>query len=162
MLIGFLGCQQALGMESGAISGAQISASSDADGSHAPSQGRLNFQETLSKTGSWAAGTNDFNQWLLIDLGSHHTKVTCLATQGRNYRYNWPPGSHSQWVNKYKFQYSNDGWNFQYFKEQGQSADKVKRVYLTEMITTNLELSTINNILIKAKDEFKLQLNLIS
>jgi len=91
MLIGFLGCQQALGMESGAISGAQISTSSDADGSHAPSQGRLNFQETSSKAGSWAAGTNDVNKWLQIDLGNHHTNVTRLATQGRNYRYNCPP-----------------------------------------------------------------------
>jgi len=45
-------------------------------------------------------------------------KVTRVATQGRYSVYN-------QWVTKYKLQYSDDGVNFQYYKEQGQTTDKV-------------------------------------
>ena len=123
-------------MESGAISGSQISASSEFNANHAANQGRLNFQETALKSGSWSAATNDVNQWLQIDLGSQ-AEVTRIATQGRNYNPQWP-GPHSQWVTKYKVQYSNDGVNFQYYKEQGQSADKVKRYHLIETFTDNL------------------------
>jgi len=126
-------CHQALGMESGAISDAQISASSEFNADHAAIQGRLNFQETSKKSGSWSARTNDANQWLQIDLGNQLTKVTSLASQGRNYNPSWPYGAHSQWVTKYKVQYSNDGSNFQNYKEQGQSAEKVKTVYFTEI-----------------------------
>ena len=32
---------------------------------------------------------------------------------------------YEHWVTKYNVQYSNDGVNFQYYKEQGHSADKV-------------------------------------
>ena len=98
-----------------------------------PPYRRLNFQETSKKSGSWSARTNDANQWLQIDLGNQLTKVTRLASQGRNYNPSWPYGAHSQWVTKYKVQYSNDGSNFQNYKEQGQSAEKVKTVYFTEI-----------------------------
>ena len=64
----------------------------------------------------------DADQWLQIDLfslGNKYTRITGVATQGRrNERY-------QQWVSKYKLQYSNDGVNFRYYKEQGQTADKV-------------------------------------
>ena len=100
-------------MEDGSISDSQISASSQLDSSHAAIHGRLHF----GKAGSWSASSNDVNQWLQIDLGSRHTEVTRVATQGRN--------DYPQWVAKYKLQYSDDGVNFQYYKEQGQPADKV-------------------------------------
>ena len=98
-------------MENGAILDEQITASSQWNFNHAPFQGRLHFQ------GSWNAGTNDLHQWLQVDLGSQYTKVTSVATQGRN--------DLAQWVTKYKLTCSDDGVNFQYYKEQGQPADKV-------------------------------------
>ena len=106
-------------MESRAISNAQITASSQRDANHAAFQGRLNFKATQYKAGSWSAGTNNQRQWLQVDLGNIYTRVTRVATQGRN-------GDFTQWVTRYKLQYSNDGENFQFFRERGQSADKVK------------------------------------
>ena len=105
-------------MENGAISDAQITASSQFDTSHAAIQGRLNFKAISSTFGSWSAGRNDLHQWLQVDLGSHYTKVTRVATQGSN--------GYSEWVTKYKLQYSNDGVNFPHYREQGQTAEKVK------------------------------------
>ena len=105
-------------MENGAISDRQISASSQLDFNHAVIQARLHFKATADKAGSWSARSNDVNQWLQVDLGSRHTKVTRVATQGRN--------DSLQWITKYKLQYSDDGVNFQYYKEQGQTAAKVK------------------------------------
>ncbi|KAL9968116.1 hypothetical protein ACROYT_G026448 [Oculina patagonica] len=115
-LYGCEACQDHLGMESGAITDGQIRASSEWDVNHAAIQGRLNFKAGGGKAGGWSARTNDANQWLQVDLGSRYTRVTCVATQGRNI---W-----SQWVTKYKLQYSNDGVNFQYYREQGKTAIK--------------------------------------
>ena len=103
-------------MENGAISDGQVSASSQWNAIHAAWQGRLNFQEDSRRAGSWSARKNDINQWLQIDLGQY-TKTTRVATQGRNGR--------SQWVTKYKLQYSNDGVHFHYYREHGQSTIKV-------------------------------------
>jgi hypothetical protein len=50
--------------------------------------------------------------------------VTRVATQGRN-------GGYTQWVKRYKLQYSNDGVKFQYYREQRQTADKVTNVWWT-------------------------------
>ena len=125
-----LDCHEPLGIESGAIADARITASSQFNGNHAPSQGRLNFQETRSKSGSWTAKTNDGNQWLQVDLGDQQTRVTRVATQGRNYNVQWS-GSHSQWVTRYKLQYSShDGVNVVYYREPGQSAAKASSKYL--------------------------------
>ncbi|XP_068691559.1 phosphatidylinositol phosphatase PTPRQ-like [Montipora foliosa] len=103
-------------MEFGAIKDAQIQASSEWDLKHAAIQGRLNFQKSGEKRGAWSAKNNDKNQWLQIDLQASCTKVTAVASQGRN--------EINQWVTKYKLQYSNDGVTFQYYKEQGQTVDK--------------------------------------
>ena len=111
-------------MEDGEIFDAQISASSQWDTNHAAKQGRLHFQAVPGKAGSWCAGANDVNQWLQIDLGNQHTKVTRVATQGRN--------SYSQWVTKYKLQYSDDGVSFQYYWENG--ATKVSFSYLNNTL----------------------------
>jgi len=105
-------------MESGAIANSQIRASSQWDSRHAPFQGRLHFQGNFSRAGSWSAGSNDLFQWLQIDLGSQYTKVRRVATQGRN--------AHSQWVTRYKLMYSNDGQNFQYYRDQGKPGDEVQ------------------------------------
>ena len=104
-------CQDPLGMENGAINDGQISASTQWDANHAAKQGRLNFQAVPGKAGSWSARANDVNQWLQIDLGNPNTKVTGVASQGRN--------ANGQRVTKYKLQYSHDGVNFQYYTEHG-------------------------------------------
>ncbi|XP_022782671.1 uncharacterized protein LOC111323557 [Stylophora pistillata] len=108
-------CVQALGMESGDIVDAQITASSEWDGNHAARQGRLKFQAVPGKAGSWSARRNDVSQWIQIKL-SGYTKITQFATQGRN--------AYNQWVTKYKLQYSEDGVTFRYYHEPGQSSPK--------------------------------------
>ena len=104
-------------MENGQIADSQISASSQWDSNHAPSQGRLNYHETISKSGAWTAAYNNVHQWLQIYLGN--AKITRVATQGRNYSLSWPYGFHAYWVTKYKLLYSTDGVTFQYYREQG-------------------------------------------
>ncbi len=111
-------------MESDGISDAQIDASSKWSANHAAQQGRLHFQATGIKAGAWSAATNDADQWLQVDLIGPYTRVTGVATQGRNA---YLPG---QWVTKYRLRYSNDGVNFRYYKQQkeGQTVDKVRLV----------------------------------
>ena len=105
-------------MENGTISDGQISASSEFSSNDAATHGRLHYKPEYPKAGAWAVALPlDGNQWLQIDLRSRQTKVTRVATQGR---FDYP-----QWVTKYKLQYGNDEESLQYFKEQGQSADKV-------------------------------------
>ena len=98
-------------MESGAIPDAQISASSQWNAYNAARQARLHFQAGSGIGGSWAARTNNVNQWLQIDLGYQYSNVTRVATQGRN--------AYLEWVTKYKLQYSDDGVHFQYYREHG-------------------------------------------
>ena len=111
-------CPDALGVESGAISDGQINASSQYDGNHAASQGRLYFKAGSGKRGSWSAKDNNVPQWLQVDLGNPHTKVTALATQGRS--------DYPQWVTNYKVQYSGDGVSFQYFMDEQSSKMRVR------------------------------------
>ena len=102
-------------MESGKITDSQISASSRYNDNGSARMGRLHNQE---RSGAWTAATNDTNQWLQIDLGSYYARVTRIATQGRY-------GVSIQWVTEYKLQHSEDGVNFQYYREQGQTTDQV-------------------------------------
>ncbi|KAL9967901.1 hypothetical protein ACROYT_G026208 [Oculina patagonica] len=102
-------------MESGLVTDAQITASSQYDANHAAIQGRLNFKAGRDKAGGWSAQTNDVNQWIQVDLTSYNN-VTRIATQGRN--------AYNQWVTKYKLQYSEDGVNFYYYMEPGQNSTK--------------------------------------
>ena len=120
-------------MESGAISDKQMSASSQWDANHAAIQGRLHSQRSSGKAGSWSARTNDVSQWLEIDLGNQVTKVTRLATQGRNL--------YSQWVTKYKLQYSHDGVTFHYYSDQPYGAPKV--TYPSSKRKTNPEIAVL-------------------
>lgn len=107
-------------MENRDITDEQITASSEYDSHYAAIQGRLNFKAGYDKPGAWSAGKNDLNQWLQIDLSSSHVNVTGVATQGRDSH------TYGQWVKKYKLQYGNDGKNFEYYREQGKTTDKVK------------------------------------
>ena len=106
-------------MEDYTISDEQITASSEWSNDKAAFQGRLHLKETIIKSGGWGAGVNDSNQWLQVDLISLYVKVTVVATQGRN-------GNYDEWVTKYKLQYSDDGVSFTYYREPGETTDKVK------------------------------------
>ena len=109
-------------MESRAITNAQITSSSEHSHKHAASHARLNFQVIPSvAAGAWVAHGRDDNPWLQVDLGAQYTKVTRVATQGRNSLI------FSQWVTKYKLQYSDKNEEFQYYREPGQGTDEVKK-----------------------------------
>ena len=105
-------------MENKQISDAQISASSLSDDNSSPSKARLHLKEDQNLPGGvgWSALKNDHHQWLQVDLGGY-TTVTRVATQGRT-------GS-SEWVTSYKLQYSDDGMNFQFYKQHGDKSAKV-------------------------------------
>ena len=62
---------------------------------YATIQGGLHFQETVEIAGGWPAVTNDFSQWLQVDLGRQQVKVTRVAKQGGN-------GPYTQLVTKCK------------------------------------------------------------
>ena len=107
-------------MENGKISNGDITASSEVIIEHYAYQGRLNFKKDKGKIGAWTARGKNVNQWLQIDLGSQFTRVTGVATQGREDR--------DRWVTKYKLQYSNEINQFQYYKEKGQNM--VRQYYI--------------------------------
>ena len=89
-------------MQTGEIPDSAITASSSSNAnSLAPSLGRLHFNSAGSgKYGSWAAGTNDVNQWFQVDFGDW-TKISAVATQGRE--------DADQWVKTYSVSFSYDG-----------------------------------------------------
>ena len=105
-------------MRTGAISDAQITASSIWDSSHEAYQGRLNFQGIPMKSGSWSAGRNDLYQWLEVFLGGPLYTVTGVATQGRS--------DHDQWVTRYILRYSFGGDYFQDYSADW-LVDKVRK-----------------------------------
>lgn len=105
----FILFQKALGMQSGAISDEQISASSE-QSQHYAKSARLNST-------AWVAGILNSTQWLQIDLGSQH-KVNRVATKGK--------GADNMFVSKYNLTYSNDEVNFYYYKEKEGAGNKVK------------------------------------
>ena len=110
-------------MENGAISDAQITASSwhtpSDPKAYVPSRARLHTQhnEDPYLAGGWVAAPDDVYPWLQVHLGNETFKVTRVATQGRNF--------YKQWVKKYKLQYSQDGVSFNYYKAYGETKHKV-------------------------------------
>ena len=109
-------------MENGAISDAQISASSQMDNNNAPRQARLNLKEQGSKQGAWSSRVNDVSQWLQVDLGGY-TTVARVATQGKN------SSKSLQWIKTFKLQFSFDGVIFEFYKEPGNNLARVRRFY---------------------------------
>ena len=118
-------------MENGKISNGDITASSEVIIEHHAYQGRLNFKKDKGKIGAWTARRTNDKQWLQVDLGSQFTRVTGVATQGREDR--------DRWVTKYKLQYSNETTQFQYYKEKGQ--DRVRQYYIPRVLVRLTELS---------------------
>ncbi|XP_078346606.1 uncharacterized protein LOC144631897 [Oculina patagonica] len=93
-------CADALGMQSGEIPDSGLKSSSDYNQYFGAERSRLNEVKEGSFYGGWASKHADVGQWLQIDLGMT-TKVTRIATQGRQDA-NW-------WVTKYALTYSNGG-----------------------------------------------------
>ena len=120
-------------MEKGQIPDGNITASSERFFTHHAFQGRLNFKVDGDgvKRGAWTAWKTDVNKWLQVDLGSQFTRVTGIATQGREDR--------DRWVTKYNLQYSNETTQFQYYKETGQ--DMVRQYYIPRVLVRLTELS---------------------
>ena len=108
-------------MENGAISDAQITASTQRD-NHVASRARLDTKFAGVKEGGWVSAVEDLNQWLQVDLGSY-TTVTRVATQGR--KPNLIPLYNYFCVQTYSLQYSTDGENFHFYKESGDNSLKV-------------------------------------
>ena len=111
-------CAEPLGKENLLIKDFQITASSEWASDHAASLARLNFKAGRGRRVGWSARFNNASQWIQVAL-EKSTKLTGIATQGRNQEYR-------QWVTKYQLEYSDDGVNFQFYKEPGQSLPKVK------------------------------------
>ena len=111
---------QALGMESGAITDSEITASTIFGVYYNSYRGRLHSKESSYAKGGWSSLINDFHQWIRVDLGEIKN-VTHIATQGRN--------GHKpfQYVTSYKLQHSGDGATFLFYREDGQSSDTVSR-----------------------------------
>ena len=121
-------------MENKVILDTQIVASSQLDSTHSTTQARLHSKADGSTLGSWSAHTNDLKQWLQVDL-STYTRVTRVATQGRN--------GFNQWVTKYKLQYSDDGDTFHVYEEPGNGGAKVYLHYkLRIFIISEITLET--------------------
>ena len=122
-------------MENGLISDEQITASSEWDEDYAASQGRLRFQPTTKKAGAWVVRTIDANQWLQVDLESMNTTVTRVATQRRE--------DNDEWVTDYNLQYGDDGVNFQYYREEGETVTKVNHCSRSLPARNNLQKSCL-------------------
>lgn len=110
-------------MENYKITAAQISASSQFDENHAPSQGRLHVKGGGGYSGCWSAGASNLGQWIQIDLRVE-TNVEFVATQGRH-------GNLNQQVTQYRLQYSKDGLSFLVYRKAGENSDAVSNVKAT-------------------------------
>ncbi|XP_078667426.1 zonadhesin-like [Branchiostoma floridae x Branchiostoma belcheri] len=95
-------CQKPLGVESGAIPNARITASSNAI--FRPSYyGRL--RKLVVNWGGWSPTFYNIGQWLQVDLGEIK-RVTGTVTQGAQ----WSIAPNSEpWVTSHKLEYSGDG-----------------------------------------------------
>ncbi|XP_067595229.1 discoidin, CUB and LCCL domain-containing protein 2 isoform X2 [Pseudorca crassidens] len=115
------GCYGTLGMESGVIADAQITASSvlewtdhtGQENSWKPEKARL------KKPGPpWAAFATDEYQWLQIDLNKEK-KITGIVTTGSTMV------EHNYYVSAYRILYSDDGQRWTVYREPGVEQDKI-------------------------------------
>ena len=99
-------------MEDSKIADEAITTSSVLDEFHGPSRSRLNTKPEGEQMGAWAAKDNDENQWLQVDLGKT-VEVTRVGTQGSG-------DSAEHRVTSYTLSVSQDGEDFQLYKENGE------------------------------------------
>ncbi|EDO30628.1 predicted protein, partial [Nematostella vectensis] len=86
-------CTQPLGMENQGILSTAMTSSSEIDGSHSASAGRLYGGS------SWCSATSSSSEYLQVDLG-RVVRVTGIATQGSP--------DEDKWASQYRLSYSND------------------------------------------------------
>ena len=103
-------------MENKEISDANLRVSSQMDEDHGAKEARLNSKADGNKRGGWSAMSNNFNQWLQVDIGDN-SRLTGVATQGMN--------GNNQWVSRYLIQYSSDGVTFEFYNATEDSSAKV-------------------------------------
>ena len=103
-------------MENKEIPVANIRVSSQMDEDHGAKEARLNSKADGNMGGGWSAMSNNFNQWLQVDIGDN-SRVTGVATQGMN--------GNDQWVSRYRIQYSSDGVTFEFYNATEDSSAKV-------------------------------------
>ena len=116
-------------MESGKILDKQITASSEWDALHAAHQGRLNFQEVVE---------GGVAKKVRVVVSSHKRSKSMAASRLAPSRICYYKCSnarkkqaftlekHNQWVKSYKLQYSNNGVDFEYYKDARQNSAKVR------------------------------------
>ena len=102
-------CSYPLGLQSGGVKDAQITASSIWDKYHQPYFGRLKRVRKGRNVGGWAARHNNQNQWIQFDL-RRILKITMVSTQGRKIV--------KQWVTRYTISHSIDCVHFVPYKEK--------------------------------------------
>ena len=105
-------CAYDLGMKSGAIPNAAITASSEF-GPFKAMYGRLDLKTGNGHVGAWSALNLIANNWLQVDLGWKHN-ISHVATQGREDR--------DEWVKSYTLSYSQDDVTFVEYSDQQDSA----------------------------------------
>ena len=93
-----------------------------------PGNGRLHFQATSGKYGSWAVSANNEFQYFEVNFGDW-TQVTKVATQGRQ--------DGAWWTKSYSLAYSYDGVFFEDYKE-----DNVVKVTTILFLILQLQLTT--------------------
>lgn len=113
-------CAMPLGMETGAITNSQISASSVYLGflglqRWGPELARLHLTGIVN---AWTASNYDKNPWIQVNL-MRKMRVTGVVTQGAS-----RTGS-AQYLKTFKVAYSLDGRDFQFIQGSGESGDKV-------------------------------------
>ncbi|XP_020631519.1 coagulation factor V-like [Orbicella faveolata] len=102
-------CNSALGMKSGAIRNAQITASSIWNKYHAARLARMGTVKRGRYVGAWCARHNNHHQWLKVDF-KQPMKITKIETQGRQ--------DTNQWVTRYQLSYSQDGAHWTLYRQR--------------------------------------------
>ncbi|KAG8575257.1 hypothetical protein GDO81_009493 [Engystomops pustulosus] len=113
-------CANALGMEGGAISDAQITASSLYHGflgiqRWGPNLARLNNQGIVN---AWTASSYDKHPWIQVNL-LRQIRVSGIITQGASRM------GKAEYLKEFKVAYSVDGHDFTFYKVEGQNKDKI-------------------------------------
>ena len=98
LLVCFIACRQALGIENKGVADTEMASSSRLNNTHTSSHGRL-YGAT-----SWCSSTSSVNEYIQVDLGQVKT-VTGIATQG--------DPTNDKWIKTYTIRYSLNGnsWN---------------------------------------------------
>ncbi|KAI8516234.1 hypothetical protein Bbelb_048150 [Branchiostoma belcheri] len=93
------------------------SASSEGDSRQSADRADIKTLETAYLAGAWSAATNDYDQWLMGNLGIV-TIIFGIATKGRNYSPDWPLGYHDQYVTSYIISYGNQTFDDDYLLDE--------------------------------------------